>query len=221
MDRVFHDEDNILETVQVQVKPQTTQTGASIPHPPGLSWPQVSLVALGLIAVLGSSGLAVHWKLTQQALEREGNLALIERLRKNQSAATGAAQSRQTPESSAAAVGSSETAATADQPDSNALTDTATTLEPITVPLSAAEDITNVPLPDQASGFTAQPVLVGVVHGGDGDGAAIFQIGGLSLSTVPGEVIGNSGWTLQSLNANGAVIERAGATQSLSVGGAF
>jgi hypothetical protein len=221
MDRVFHDEDNILETVQVQVKPQTTQTGANIPHPPGLTWPQVSLVALGLIAVLGSSGLAVHWKLTQQALEREGTLALIERLRKNQSAATGDAQSGQTPEPSSAVVGSSETAATADQPDSNALPDTATTLEPLTVPLSAAEDATIAPLPDQASAFTAQPVLVGVVHGGDGDGAAIFQIGGLSLSTVPGEVIGNSGWTLRSLSANGAVIERAGATQSLSIGGAF
>ena len=93
MDRVFNDGDNILETVQVQVYPQTAQstqgaqaaqTEASTLNLPALTWPQVSLAALGLIAVLGSSGLALHWRLSQQALEREGNLSLIERLRNNQ-----------------------------------------------------------------------------------------------------------------------------------------
>ena len=92
MDRVFHDGDNVLETVQVQVHPQTVQTDASKGNPSALTWPQVSLVGLGLIALLGSSGLAIHWKLTQQALEREGNLALIERLRNNPSADAEAGQ---------------------------------------------------------------------------------------------------------------------------------
>ena len=66
-----------------------------------------------------------------------------------------------------------------------------------------------------------QPLLVGVVNSGNSGGSAIFQLGDLSLSAVPGEIIGNSGWTLRSISASGAVIERAGATQSLSVGGAF
>ena len=66
-----------------------------------------------------------------------------------------------------------------------------------------------------------QPLLVGVVNSGDSGGSAIFQLGDLSLSAIPGELIGNSGWTLRSVSASGAVIERAGATQSLSVGGAF
>ena len=64
-------------------------------------------------------------------------------------------------------------------------------------------------------------MLVGVVHSDNGGGSAIFQLGDLSLSAFPGDLIGNSGWTLRSVSASGAVIERAGATQSLSVGGAF
>ena len=232
MDRVFHDGDNVLETVQVQVHPQTnqttqtaqtTQTDASKGNPSALTWPQVSLVGLGLIAVLGSSGLAIHWKLTQQALEREGNLALIERLRNNPSADTEAGQGRRTAETTpaAAAQGSGEEGATTNPLTISPLPNTATTLDPITVPLSAAEISTDAPVAGQGSALAPQPLLVGVVHGGHGDGSAIFQLGNLSLSTVPGEVIGNSGWTLRSVSANGAVIERAGATQSLSVGGAF
>ena len=232
MDRVFNDGDNVLETVQIQVHPQTNQsahkaqaaqTDTSKGNPSALTWPQVGLVGLGLIAVLGSSGLAIHWKLTQQALEREGNLALIERLRNNPSANTEAGQGRRTAETApaSAAQGSGEEATTTNPLSISPLPNTATTLEPVTVPLSAAEIPTNAPVAGEGSALAPQPLLVGVVHGGHGDGSAIFQLGNLSLSTVPGEVIGNSGWTLRSVSANGAVIERAGATQSLSVGGAF
>ena len=83
-------------------------------------------------------------------------------------------------------------------------------LEPLTLPLSAA--IAPAPL--------SQPALVGVVHAEVG-GSAIFQIDNQSLSATPGESIGNSGWSLLSLSSTGAVIERNGQRQSLSIGGAF
>ena len=230
LDRVFNDDDNILKTVQVQVYPQTAQsaqgaqTEASTLNLPALTWPQVSLAALGLIAVLGSSGLALHWGLSQQALEREGNLALIERLHNNQLAQRTNNQNKPAPTttSQTATEPSSEATSAADELKITALPNASgTQLDPITVPLPTAEVTSTASITDQAPAIAAQPLLVGVVHAGNGDGSAIFQLGGLSLSTVPGESIGNSGWTLQSVNANGAVIERSGATQSLSVGGAF
>jgi len=216
LDRVFNDDDNILKTVQVQVNPQSTQQEASHQSPAELSWPQVSLAALGLIAVLGSSGLALHWRLSQQALEREGNLALIERLRNNQNKPAPITTSQTATETS------SEATPTADELEIAALPNASSTqLDPITVPLPTAEVTSTTSIAGQAPTVAPQPLLVGVVHAGNGDGSAIFQLGDLSLSTVPGEAIGNSGWTLQSVSANGAVIERSGARQSLSVGGAF
>ncbi len=226
LDRVFNDDENILNTVQVQVNPQSQQTEEKPQHRAGLSWPQVSLAALGLVAVLGSGALTLHWRLTQQALEREGNLALIERLRNNQPVAPRNKQDGPTPEISsttaAAAEALTDDTTTADELEIKALPNASTTqLGPISIPLPSAEITSNAALTDPGSALTPQPQLVGVVHAGNGDGSAIFQLGDLSLSTVPGESIGNSGWTLQSVSANGAVIERAGATQSLSVGGAF
>ena len=216
LDRVFNDDDNILKTVQVQVNPQSNQQEASHQSPAGLSWPQVSLAALGLIAVLSSSGLALHWRLSQQALEREGNLALIERLRNNQNKPAPITTSQTATETS------SEATPTADELEIAALPNASSTqLDPITVPLPTAEVTSTTSIAGQAPAVAPQPLLVGVVHAGNGDGSAIFQLGDLSLSTVPGESIGNSGWTLQSVSANGAVIERSGARQSLSVGGAF
>tara|TARA_B100001175_G_scaffold160211_1_gene135722 strand:- start:95 stop:649 length:555 start_codon:yes stop_codon:yes gene_type:complete len=184
----------------------------------------VSLAALGLIAVLGSSGLALHWRLSQQALEREGNLALIERLRNNQPVQRRNKQSNPAPTTTSQTATEPLTEATsaADELKITALPNASgTQLDPITVPLPTADFSSTASIADQAPSIAPQPLLVGVVHAGNGDGSAIFQLGGLSLSTVPGESIGNSGWTLQSVSANGAVIERSGATQSLSVGGAF
>ena len=216
LDRVFNDDDNILKTVQVQVNPQSTQQKANHQSPAELSWPQVSLAALGLVAVLGSSGLALHWRLSQQALEREGNLALIERLRNNQNKPAPITTSQTATETSR------EATPTADELEIAALPNASSTqLDPITVPLPTAEVTSTTSIAGQVPAVAPQPLLVGVVHAGNGDGSAIFQLGDLSLSTVPGEAIGNSGWTLQSVSANGAVIERSGATQSLSVGGAF
>ena len=226
LDRVFSDKDNILETVRVEVNPQSNQTPAMPRTASTITWPQVGMVGLGLIAVLGISGLTLQWKLTQQALERESNLALVERLRRNQATETGKAQSNHAAQAvSDTAVASSEAATEESVPGNeleiSILPNASTTLDPITIPLPSSEVSIDAPLADQPSAMAPQPLLVGVVNGGNSDGSAIFQLGDLSLSAVPGEMIGNSGWTLRSISASGAVIERAGATQSLSVGGAF
>ena len=227
LDRVFSDKDNILETVRVEVNPQSNQTPATPRTASTITWPQVGMVGLGLIAVLGISGLTLHWRLTQQALEREGNLALIERLRRNQAAETGKARSNRTAQSTSDKAATPSTERNAEEPSPGneleiaTLPNSSTTLEPITIPLPSSEDNIAAPLADQSSAMAPQPLLVGVVNSGNSGGSAIFQLGDLSLSAVPGEIIGNSGWTLRSISASGAVIERAGATQSLSVGGAF
>ena len=183
------------------------------------------MVALGLIAVLGSGGLTLHWRLAQQALEREGNLAMIERLRRNQPADAGIGPTGSEVEGSSTGTAVEPTAAGSAPGNQLAITtmpNTATTLEPITIPLPVSSDVMADAAPaDQSAAVAHQPMLVGVVQGGSGNGSAIFKVGDLSLSTVPGELIGNSGWTLLSVSASGAVIERAGATQSLSIGGAF
>ena len=226
LDRVFSDKDNILETVRVEVNPQSNQTPATPRTASTITWPQVGMVGLGLIAVLGISGLTLQWRLTQQALERESNLALVERLRRNQATETGKAQSNHTAQAvSDTAVASSEAATEESVPGNelkiSTLPNASKRLDPITIPLPSSEVSIDAPLADQPSAMAPQPLLVGVVNGGNSDGSAIFQLGDLSLSAVPGEMIGNSGWTLRSISASGAVIERAGSTQSLSVGGAF
>ena len=226
LDRVFSDDGHVLETVRVDVNPPSGETPARQHNPSALTWPQVGMVGLGLIAVLGISGLTLQWKLTQQALERESNLALVERLRRNQATETGKAQSNHTAQAvSDTAVASSEAATEESVPGNeleiSTLPNASTTLDPITIPLPSSEVSIDAPLADQPSAMAPQPLLVGVVNGGNSDGSAIFQLGDLSLSAAPGEMIGNSGWTLRSISASGAVIERAGATQSLSVGGAF
>ena len=92
-------------------------------------------------------------------------------------------------------------------------------LEPITLPIPAAAIAP--PVATELYSITAEPLLVGTSnHSGNGGGSAIFQLGDLSVSSFPGEPIGNSGWTLRSVSANGAVMEREGAQRSLSVGGA-
>ena len=224
LDRVFNDDDNILKTVQVQVNPQSKQQEASHQSPAGLSWPQVPLAALGLITIPGSGDLALHWKLSQQALEQEGNIVLIKRLHNNQLVQSTNNQSKPVPITTPqkAAKPLSEATSTLNELEITALPNaSATQLEPITVQLATAMVTSTTSIANQAPSIAPQPLLVDVVHGSNGDGSAIFQLRGLSLSTVPGESIGNSGWTLQSVSANGAVIERSGATQSLSVGGAF
>ena len=194
MDQVFQAAEPSLKAVEIRVEPAPDPANNQVADPLATSqrstqpWQQLTLVGMTLGALLCSAWLARSWQLSEQALYRERNLALTEKLK-----------ARATPSPSASPK-PAEPEAVASLPR----------LEPLTLPLSAA--IAPAPL--------SQPALVGVVHAEVG-GSAIFQIDNQSLSATPGESIGNSGWSLLSLSSTGAVIERNGQQQSLSIGGAF
>ena len=194
MDQVFQAAEPSLKAVEIRVEPAPDPANNQVADPLATSqrstqpWQQLTLIGMTLGALLCSAWLARSWQLSEQALYRERNMALTEKLK-----------ARATPSPSASPK-PAEPEAVASLPS----------LEPLTLPLSAA--IAPAPL--------SQPALVGVVHAEVG-GSAIFQIDNQSLSATPGESIGNSGWSLLSLSSTGAVIERNGKRQSLSIGGAF
>lgn len=195
MDRVFNAGEHTLDAVRVQVDaPQPRKRRQWTPG-------QLSLLTLTFVGILGTLIVGLQWWSSQQALQRERNLALIERLRQ---------RSLKTPPTG------EDTATEAPQEPTPALP-AIEQLEPVTIPIpsqSQATEATPGPLVDV-------PLLVGVVYSGGDLGSAIFQVGAQSLSAVPGESIANSGWTLRNVTANGVVIERNGESRSLSVGGAF
>lgn len=215
MDRVFNEATPSLKAVELRLKPAPEPEISPVPEssptkspiiPP---WQQFALIGMTLGALLSSAWVTRNWQLSQQALYRERNLALTEKLK-----ARATAKPSPSPPAKSA-----EPEAVASLPS----------LEPLTLPLSAA--IAPVTAPSGAStsstnagptapAFTNQPALVGVVHAEVG-GSAIFQLENQSLSANPGESIGNSGWSLLSLSSTGAVIERNGERQSLSIGGSF
>ena len=194
MDQVFQAAEPSLKAVEIRVEPAPDPANNQVADPLATSqrstqpWQQLTLIGMTLGALLCSAWLARSWQLSEQALYRERNLALTEKLKARATSSPSASPKPAEPE------------AVASLPS----------LEPLTLPLSAA--IAPAPL--------SQPALVGVVHAEVG-GSAIFQIDNQSLSATPGESIGNSGWSLLSLSSTGAVIERNGQRQSLSIGGAF
>ena len=194
MDQVFQAAEPSLKAVEIRVEPAPDPANNQVADQLATSqrstqpWQQLTLIGMTLGALLCSAWLARSWQLSEQALYRERNLALTEKLKARATSSPSASPKPAEPE------------AVASLPS----------LEPLTLPLSAA--IAPAPL--------SQPALVGVVHAEVG-GSAIFQIDNQSLSATPGESIGNSGWSLLSLSSTGAVIERNGKRQSLSIGGAF
>ena len=202
MDQVFHAAEPSLKAVDIQVEPAPDPANNPVAAPLPTTrlsiqpWQQLTLIGVTLGALLCSAWLARSWQLSEQALYRERNLALTEKLK-------------------ARAIPSPSAPPKATEPEADPETvATLPSLEPLTLPLSAA--IAPVPAPAPLS----QPALVGVVHAEVG-GSAIFQLDNQSLSATPGESIGNSGWSLLSLSSTGAVIERNGERQSLSIGGSF
>jgi hypothetical protein len=177
-----------------------------------------------MLAVLGigtSLWLAQNWQRTLQSLNRERDLQMIERLRgmpvAGEVATATTAATAVAPE---AATPAAVEASPQEAPPRTA------SLEPLTIPLAASLPVPTATdaLSDDAIAAAmvpAEPLLVGVVHAGGGQGSAIFQLDQLSLSAIPGEAIGNSGWRLKTVESNGAVIEHNGEERSLSVGGAF
>jgi len=224
MDRVFDPSDPALQAVKVAILPQASSSQAdSHPIQPPTARRQGLLIGTAVVAVLGVSTslwLAQNWQRTLQSLNRERDLQMIERLRSmpvagaDSTTATGSATTAARPAAAAADDGSpvEESAPTA-------------SLLPLTIPLAGTMPASPVSqLSDDviaAAMAPAEPLLVGVVHAGGGQGSAIFQLDQLSLSATPGEAIGNSGWRLKSVQTNGAVIEHNGEERTVSVGGAF
>ena len=217
MDQVFHAAEPSLKAVEIQVEPAPDPANNFIAAPLPTTrlsiqpWQQLTLIGVTLGALLCSAWLARSWQLSEQALYRERNLALTEKLKARAIPSPSAPPKATEPEA---------------EPETVA---TLPSLEPLTLPLSAA--IAPITVPSGASPSSSeagpaapapmsQPALVGVVHAEVG-GSAIFQLDNQSLSATPGENIGNSGWSLLSLSSTGAVIERNGERQSLSIGGAF
>jgi hypothetical protein len=213
MDQVFHEAVPALKAVEIQLEPAPDPTHHPVSDPLETTphsfqpWQQLTLIGVTLGALLCSAWLARSWQLSEQTLYRERNLALTEKLK---------ASATPTPAPSASP-----------KPKQPELVASLPSLEPLSLPLSAA--ITHVTRLEGTSSSKStpvapapmsQPALVGVVHAEVG-GSAIFQLDNQSLSAIPGESIGNSGWSLLSISSTGAVIERNGVRQSLSIGGAF
>ena len=215
MDQVFQEAEPSLKAVEIQVEPAPDPANRPVADPLPTTprdtqpWQQLTLIGVTLGALLCSAWWARSWQLSEQALYRERNLALTEKLK------AGA-----TPTSSASA---------SPKPEQPEVVTTLPSLEPLTLPLSAAiAPVTALsdtsPSNSEASAVApapmSKPALVGVVHAEVG-GSAIFQLDNQSLSATPGDSIGNSGWSLLSISSTGAVIERNGERESLSIGGAF
>mgnify|MGYP001474094366 FL=1 len=217
MDQVFHAAEPSLKAVEIQMEPAPDPANNPVAAPLPTTrlsiqpWQQLTLIGVTLGALLCSAWLARSWQLSEQALYRERNLALTEKLKARAIPSPSAPPKATEPEA---------------EPETVA---TLPSLEPLTLPLSAA--IAPITAPSGASPSSSEagpaapapmskPALVGVVHAEVG-GSAIFQLDNQSLSATPGESIGNSGWSLLSLSSTGAVIERNGERQSLSIGGAF
>ena len=195
-------------------------------------WLLPMLTGIAVASVVSCGWLIGNWQISQSQLEQERNLLLVERLRQNITQArepmATAGQPRQAtlsdlpPPTTEQPTAQQPTAQqpTAQQPDP-------ISLAPLTLPIRQS------PLPTQQPDFAPslttpdpgriddEPQLTGVVQGPGGSSSAIFQVGQGSFSAGIGEPIGNSGWTLDSINDTGAVIRRNGERRNLSVGGVF
>ena len=211
MDQVFMKSDSTLHAVRVAVDPdqppRRNESGTTRQQQKrnGLL---ISATVMAGVGLSSSLWLAHNWQRSLQALNRERDLQMIERLRHLpvNTQANQASKADTAPAPANATIASAE-------------------LQPLTIPLAGTLPIPNaIPSPEEDAALLmapAEPLLVGVVHAGGGQGSAIFQLDQLSLSASPGEAIGNSGWQLRSVQTNGAVIERDGDVRNLSVGGAF
>ena len=168
MDQVFHAADPSLKAVEIRVEPAPDPANNPVAAPLPTTrlsiqpWQQLTLIGVTLGALLCSAWLTRSWQLSEQALYRERNLALTEKLK-------------------ARVIPSPSAPPKAAEPEAVA---TLPSLEPLTLPLSAA--IAPITAPSGASPSYAEagpaapaaishPALVGVVYAEVG-GSAIFQL---------------------------------------------
>ena len=182
--------------IGAQVAPQASSQVAA----QGSRWQIPLLTGIAVAGLMSSGWLLFDLQRSARTLERERNVALVERLRASEKAIPPAPEP-----------------ATVDR------------LEPLTLPIQtlpmppvaiAPSGITategapiGLPLP--------LPVLTGVLQSPGGRSSAIFQLNNASISAAIGESLGSSGWTLESVGESSAVIRNNGQVRTLSVGGVF
>jgi hypothetical protein len=147
---------------------------------------------------MSSGWLLFDLQRSARTLERERNVALVERLRASEKAVP------PTPEP--------------------AIDDL---LEPLTLPIQTlpmppvAIAPSGITATEGAPIDLPLPVLTGVLQSPGGRSSAIFQLNSASVSVAIGESLGSSGWTLESVGESSAVIRNNGQVRTLSVGGVF
>ena len=207
-------------------------------------------ITTGAVVVATGAALVVLglWNQSQQAIQQERNMLLIERLRNmgpSSSAATAQAKADATAESdqsSATAAGAAQGGDLPPPPPGEPWVEELAALPATGAPLAGVLRVPvngriTSPAPEASgnrnsnshsnggnrSGATGSsaPQLVGVVQVAGQSGSAIFQIGGSSTSAAVGESIGASGWRLRSAGGDSAVIEKGGEQLRVSISSGF
>ena len=155
-------------------------------------WQTALLTGMAVAGLLSSGWLLFDLQSSARTLERERNLALVERLRANEKAVA------PTPEPT-----------------------TVDRLQPLTLPIQSLPMPPIGLAPTESTPISPLPVLTGVMQSPGERSSAIFQINNASVSVEIGESLGSSGWTLASVGASTAVIRNNGQERTLSVGGVF
>ena len=155
-------------------------------------WQTALLTGIAVAGLLSSGWLLFDLQRSARTLERERNVALVQRLRANEKAVA------PTPEPT-----------------------TVDRLEPLTLPIQSLPMPPIGLAPTESMPISPLPVLTGVMQSPGGRSSAIFQINNASVSAEIGESLGSSGWKLASVGASSAVIRNNGQERTLSVGGVF
>jgi hypothetical protein len=181
----------VHEPIQPSAAQVAPQVAAQVPVQ-GSRWQTPLLTGIAVAGLLSSGWLLFDLQRSARTLERERNVALVERLRATEQATP------PTPEP-----------ATVDR------------LEPLTLPIQSLPMPPVAITPPESTPISPLPVLTGVMQSPGGRSSAIFQINNASVSAELGEGLGSTGWTLDSVGESSAVIRNNGQVRTLSVGGVF
>ena len=203
MDQVFE-----RETATPPAQPHLVPVDVDV-HEPAAAVPERRSAApwllplmsgVALAGVICSGWLVNSLQRSRLDLERQQNVALIDRLRDQLTAQEARSKETATPVDAAVAIQS---------------------LEPLTLPIQQPLPVESQTSDQAPAPIESTPQLTGIVQGPGGTSSAIFQLGQGSVSAGIGDAIGSSGWTLTAVIDSGAVISRNGLSQTLSVGGLF
>ncbi len=194
-----------------------------------------ALAGVCLVSAASSIFYVSHWNRLQQSLSQERNLLLVERLRSlGPATATPLAgpepAAPSLPQPGQTAAGTSAEGLPPPPPEEPWIQQLSTlpasgTAPPglLRVPVSPQvlakppATATSSPSPSPAPSSPPLPQLVGVVGVAGKTAAAIFLVGGSSMSVSSGETIGSSGWRLRSAAGETALIERGSELRQVSI----